>query len=207
MVLETFHLEDEPAHEEVVDAKAYGDVHLRCFVGSRWGPFWAERIRANMEDVRALPVVWDSDDLVLMRHEVLTTQWTIAIPERRLVRARGRRRCPGTEADHWRCPAARQARLQPGDDRAPRVVGGCHRVAEGGRELSAHEGGRRARPPARLWCEAALEHGRLEPAADDEHDADHEELWVEAVTVHEKLVPGDVVDAVVPVLPNAKPRR
>jgi hypothetical protein len=41
VVLDTFYLRSQPspADAEVLHAKAYGDVHLRCFVGSRWAPF------------------------------------------------------------------------------------------------------------------------------------------------------------------------
>lgn len=81
IVRPTYFLDPEPSRpdQEVLDAGAYGYVHLRCFVGSRWAGVWAERTRENLEGVRHFPVVFESDDLVLLRHEVLSTRDTIAI--------------------------------------------------------------------------------------------------------------------------------
>ncbi len=203
IVLPPYYLRPEPSppDQEVLDARAYGYAHLRCFVGSRWGPFWAERTRENLEGVRHFPVVLESDDLVLLRHEVLSTRDTIAIGKDGYYASfgddgiRARRPTPGGAL----IPVRHELNLE--------VTGLGAFADEIVRAL------RRGRSYAllglidglglrrRLWSEAAVADGRLEPRPHGDQDDDDGELWIEAVADYHKFVPHDILDQVLQVSP------
>ena len=205
VVLATVHLRERPSQPdaEALDAGAFGAVHLRCFVGSRWGPFWAARIREGFEEgPRGLPVRWESDDLVLIRHEVLSLRTTIAIR---------RDGWFGSLDDHQ----LRERRAVTGGALLPvrhdfnleiTEHGALWRDAtmafrrDGNYPLLRLVDGLNLR--RRLWCEAALEHGRLEPAPSPEDEDADGELWIEAVSVYERFVPDDVLGPLLAILPE-----
>ncbi len=202
IVLPTYYLRPPPSppDEEVLDAQAYGYAHLRCFVGSRWGPLWAARTRENMEGVRHFPVVLESDDLVLLRHEVLSTRDTIAIGSDGYYASfaddgiRARRPTPGGAL----IPVRHELNLEvTGRGAFADEIVGALRQGRSFPLLGLIDGlGLRRR----LWSEAAVADGRLEPRPDVEDDDDGE-LWIEAIADYHKFVPDDILDQVLEVSP------
>ncbi len=209
IVLPTYLLRPEPSRrdQEVLEARAYGYVHLRCFVGSRWARLWAERIRENLEGVRLFPVVFESDGLVLLRHEVLSIRDTIVIGTDGYyasfgdVGIRARRPTPGGAL----IPVRHEFNLEVTGWGA--FAEDIVRALQEGRSyplLGLIEGlGLRHR----LWSEAAVVDGRLEPRPGVEEDDDDGELWIEAVALYDTFVPDHVLSRVLDVLPDHRSRR
>ncbi len=203
IVLPTYYLRPQPSapDQEVLDAQAYGYAHLRCFVGSRWGRLWADRTRENLEGVRHFRVVFESDDLVLLRHEALSTRDTIAIAGDGYYAAfadngiRARRPTSGGAL----IPVRHEFNLEVTGRGA--FADEIVRALRQGRSyplLGLIDGlGLRRR----LWSEAAVADGRLEPRPDVEEDDDDGELWIEAVADYHKFVPDDILDQVLEVSP------
>jgi hypothetical protein len=68
IVLDTFYLQ---AHEEAADIiaqNAFGEAHLKCFVGSQWSGAWAQCIAENLIHVRRFETLLNRTDLQILRN-------------------------------------------------------------------------------------------------------------------------------------------
>jgi hypothetical protein len=195
--LDTFYLQGQHADLQVIAENAFGECHMLCLLGSKWGSFWAERIAENMRHVRRFESLIESEQFQMLRNArmtetiiIRTDGWIKFVSDRRLHEAR-------KTTEGLLLPVREEMSVELSDDMA--LIADLERTLASNRPFSLWEFVSKLGLANRLLYPEAIRPGEIYPVQGPTVPAKPLKRWqgdtfLIAAFSYDEFVPGDFVE-------------